>query len=60
MKTVVPFILVVLLITPWVWNAFKFSNCDFESNYRCEAIHGIGVFVPPAAYITVWFDDDSK
>lgn len=60
MKTSAILLLVAVLVTPWIWNAAKFVNCDFESDYRCEAIHGIGVFVPPAAYVTVWFDDDSK
>ena len=53
-------IVAALLITPWIWNAAKFASCDFESNYKCEALHGIGVFVPPAAYVTVWFDDDGE
>jgi len=60
MKTSTMLIVVALLITPWIWNAAKFASCDFESNYKCEAIHGIGVFVPPAAYVTVWFDDDGE
>lgn len=51
-------LILILLMTPWVWNAVKFSNCDFESDYKCEVIHGIGVGVPPAAYVTVWFDTD--
>jgi len=50
--------IVVLIAAPWLWNAAKFANCDFESNYRCEAIHGIGIIMPPASYVTVWFDDD--
>ena len=49
-----------LMCTPYVWNAYKLSNCDFESNYKCEAIHGIGVVIPPTALVTVWFADDSK
>jgi len=48
----------ILLATPWIWNAAKFASCDFESNWKCEAIHAIGIFIPPAAYITVWFGDD--
>ena len=49
-----------LIATPYVWNGFKFANCDFESSFKCEIIHGVGVFIPPAAYITVWFDDDNN
>jgi len=58
MKLSTMVIIFALLVTPWIWNGFKFANCDFESNYKCEVIHGAGVFIPPAAYITVWFDDD--
>ena len=60
------FILVELLVvmvlvfglSAWVWNAVKLASCDFESNYRCEALHVIGLVVPPLSIITVWFDDD--
>ena len=51
------FFIVILSAVPWVWNAIKFVSCDFESPYRCEVIHGAGVFIPPASYITVWFSD---
>ena len=47
-----------LLVTPYVWNAVKLSNCDFESDFKCEVIHGVGLVAPPASYVTVWFDDD--
>ena len=58
MKFIAGIIILALLLTPWVWNAVKFANCDFEANFKCEAIHAIGVFVPPASLITVWFADD--
>lgn len=58
MKLSTLLIIFVLFVTPWVWNGVKFASCDFESDYKCEAIHGIGVVIPPTAYITVWFDDD--
>lgn len=50
--------LILLGLVSWIWNATKFASCDFEPNYRCEAIHAIGLFVPPTAMVTVWFDDD--
>ena len=53
------FVLVVALCLPWFINASKFLNCDFESNYKCEAIHGVGLLMPPASYITAWFPSDS-
>ena len=48
----------LLAIVPYIINAYKFAGCDFEANYKCEIIHGIGVGAPPASYITMWFDDD--
>lgn len=60
MKIAALLVITILLSIPWVWNAFKFAGCDFESNYKCEVIHGAGVFVPPAAFITVWFDGDGS
>ena len=50
-------IIAVVLCAPWVVNAYKLSNCDFEANYRCEVIHVIGLF-GPLSWVTVWFDDD--
>lgn len=52
-------LMLTILITPYIWNGVKFVNCDFKSDYKCEVVHGTGVFIPPASYITVWFDDDS-
>lgn len=51
-------IIVVLAALPYVYNATKFVGCDFVADYRCEVIHGIGVVIPPASYVTVWFDSD--
>ena len=42
----------------WIWNAAKLVSCDFESNYKCEIVHALGVFVPPLSPITVWFASD--
>ena len=55
-------LLVVFLVSasPYIYNGYKLSNCDFQSDYKCEAIHGIGVIIPPASLITLWFDDDKE
>ena len=60
MKSNILFVLVImsLLLAPWVINGIKFTKCDFKSDYKCEAIHGAGVVVPPLAWITVWFKSD--
>jgi hypothetical protein len=60
MKPTTILIIWVLLVTPWIWNTVKFASCDFKSDYKCEVIHIIGVIIPPAAYITVWFADDGE
>jgi len=58
MKYLTRLILCVIALTPYGINAYKFIQCDFESDYTCEVMHGIGVFVPPASFITVWFASD--
>lgn len=59
MKLSTMILIVLLIFLPFIVNFVKLTNCDFESNYKCEVIHGLGVVVPPFSYITVWFDDDS-
>ncbi len=50
-------LIVLLLIGMWVVNLVKLTDCDFEPNYRCEVLHGIGIALP-LAVVTVWFDTD--
>ena len=50
----------ILFTVMYVFNIVKFVQCDFETDYKCEVIHAVGVFVPPAALITVWFDTDGE
>jgi len=49
---------VILTLSVWGINFSKATDCDFKSDYKCEAIHGFGVVVPPASFVTVWFDTD--
>lgn len=59
MKIIAIYIAVIVVCaTPYITNGYKLSKCDFEENYKCEAIHGIGVIVPPAALVTMWFAAD--
>lgn len=39
----------------WLTNAVKLVNCDFDAPYKEEIIHTIGLVVPPASIVTVWF-----
>ena len=54
-----PILVVLGGVFSYVGNVIKVINCDFASDFRCEVIHGVGVIVPPASLITVWFEDDS-
>ncbi len=58
MKLSLIFALIFAVVAPYFINAYKLVDCDFASPYKCEAIHGIGVVIPPAAFVTVWFASD--
>lgn len=60
MKLTVLVLIAAVALTPWIINGLKFLDCDFKPDYKCEVIHGAGVFIPPASFITVWFGDDAK
>jgi len=49
----------LFIISSYFVNAYKLVNCDFESPYRCEAIHGIGLF-PVFSLVTVFFESDDE
>lgn len=40
------------------YNAYKLTQCDFESPYKCEVIHAVGM-LPPFWVAAVWFDTDT-
>ena len=48
----------VFMFGCWAANAVKLASCDFDENgsWRGEIIHAIGI-IPPAALVTVWFND---
>lgn len=45
----------MLIILFWVVNLLFLFKCDFEPSYKEEIIHIVGVLLPPASIITVWF-----
>jgi hypothetical protein len=47
----------VFVIGCWIGNFVKLTNCDFKSDYKCEAIHGAGI-IPPVSLVSVWFGTD--
>lgn len=52
-------VLSLFLILPafWITNIVRLCKCDFASPYKGEIIHAVGVIIPPAAVVTVWFND---
>ena len=45
-----------LVIFGYVSNIYKFATQDFESPYKSEAIHGIGILVPPMGVVVGFMD----
>ena len=48
--------LVLFAVVSWIYNVYKFFGCDFESPYKCEAVHATGIFIPPTAMVTAYID----
>lgn len=57
--SIVTIVIMLVIGVSWVVNFVKLTDCDFQSDYKCEAIHAVGI-VPPFAPVTVWFDTDAK
>lgn len=57
MKTMLMIYVVIVLVigTGWVKNLIKLTECDFESPYKAEVIHTVGI-IPPVGMITGWLD----
>lgn len=57
MKTmvIVQILLIIAIGIGWVKNLIKLSDCDFESPYKAEIVHGVGL-LPPVGAITGWLD----
>jgi len=49
----------LITLTAFGINIKKLTECDFESPYKCEIIHGIGLF-PPFSLFTVWYKSENK
>jgi hypothetical protein len=53
-------IIFIVFVAIWITNLLKFLDCDFESNYKCEVVHGVGVFIPPVSVFTAWVKADKE
>jgi len=50
---------IIGLIAVWPFNLYKLTQCNWDNdNWKPEVIHTIGVVVPPASVVTVWFECD--
>ncbi len=48
----------LFLVVTWFINLGQLFSCDFQAPYKCEVVHAVGVGVPPAQVITVFFTSD--
>lgn len=50
-------ILWVAVAISWIGNVVALTDCDFKADYKCEAIHAVGL-IPVASLVTVWLPTD--
>ena len=60
MKLAVTAMILILLLLPWAYSGYKLYQCSINDNYKCEVVHAIGVVMPLASYVTVWFEHDNE
>jgi hypothetical protein len=48
-------VLVLIWAISWAANFVKLINCDFEGPWKEEIVHAIGVVIPVASLVTVWY-----
>lgn len=52
-------IFIIFLLISWPVNLWKFTNCDFESPFKCEFFHALGL-IPVFSPAVVWVGDDNE
>jgi uncharacterized BrkB/YihY/UPF0761 family membrane protein len=45
----------LFMVFTYINNIIDLFGCDFETPFKEEIIHLIGVFIPPASLITCWY-----
>lgn len=48
-----------VMLTGWVKNLSKLTDCDFEAPYKCEVVRTVGV-VPPIGAVIGYMEFDGK
>lgn len=53
--------LIIAAAVAWCINLVQLADCDFDpkKDYKCEIIHGLGVF-PMISLGTIWFGTDEQ
>ena len=53
-KTTFFVIIILFCLFAWPVNLYRLTQCDFESPYRCEVLHGVGLvpFIAPFVVLT--------
>lgn len=46
----------ITITSTWLVNAYKFVKCDFQSPYKGEIVHAVGIFTP-LCVITAWINE---
>jgi len=52
---IINMVIIIVVGTGWVKNIIKLTECDFESPYKCEVIHTVGL-IPPIGMVTGWLN----
>lgn len=52
-------IFIAINVVTWIINIVKLTDCDFKTPYRCEVLHGVGLF-PPINVVTAWMSTDKS
>lgn len=45
----------IVTFISYIVNLVQLFNCDFASPWKDEIIHAVGVVIPFASIVTVWF-----
>ena len=53
-------VVIITIVVCWLGNTVKFVECDYDLPLNCEIIHGVGLIMPPASVVTVFYGSDKE
>jgi hypothetical protein len=57
LKALILVLIIIAIGWGWLANLYLFVvECDFEPDYKCEAVRGVGIFVAPVGVIAGYVD----